>query len=239
MITISASKVKTFTTCQRQYYYRYFERLQSPVTGRALLGRCVHKAVELGFQGQEPIGVFSDHWSSGVSEVQDNSNLSKLYNEGLTMVSKYNFDQVPPLEMELGFTLPFPNADHPICYVNGYIDQIFPNHVVVDLKTGLRRPKQSVLNNMPQFILYAWAYLQLYGKIPRVYWEHLRTAERLEAEITPEAVHDMEFLARAVVGKVEGTRNIEDYFKNVSDNTCGQCDYRDICLSEERQWQGM
>lgn len=233
MITISASKIKTFTECSRKYYYHYIDRIPEPVGGRALLGRCVHKAIELGFQGQDALSVYNEYWLRGASEVQDNSNLTKLYNEGLQMVDKYNFHQAPPIEMELGFNLPFPNEKEPLCYVQGYIDQIFQHGVIVDLKTGLRRPKAGVLDNMPQFVLYGWAYSQLYGELPRhIYWEHLRTAERIEAHISLEAVEDVYDNAEELIERLQQTQDARKYTKNVG-SSCDYCAYRGPCLGKE------
>lgn len=235
MIRLSATKIKTFSTCNRQYYYKYFDRLPTGVSGRALLGRCVHKAIELGFQGQDPMSVYNQYWIEGVPTVTSNDNMGKLYNEGLKMVDLYDFNQIPPLEMELGFELPFPNREEPVVLIQGFFDQILRGDVLVDLKTGLRRPKPSVLKYSTQFVLYAWAYRELYGKLPKIYWHHLRTGDKILADIGEEQIASLFPIIMGLKAQLTYADQIEQYPRNVDDMVCGMCSFRGPCLGEEEE----
>lgn len=230
MQTLSASKIKTYQSCNRQFFYRYIDKIPSGVSGRALLGRAIHKAIELGFQGQGPFTVFNEYWLAGMKQVTGNENLQKIYNEGLKMLDLYNFNQAPPLESELGFTLPYPNAEEPIVMMNGYFDQVYANSVI-DMKTSLRRPKESVLKYSPQFIIYAWAFQQLYGKIPKIYWHHLRTGEKFLADITQDQIDSFVPNVRTFAAHLRYTEEMEHYHRNVG-TECDLCSYRGVCLGE-------
>jgi len=231
MIRLSASKIKTFTSCQRQYYHRYIDRLPTGTNGRALLGRCVHKAIELGFQGQEPFEVYNREWIEGLPQVTGKDNMQKLYNEGLKMLDLYDFNQIPPLEMELGFELPFPNREEPLVLMQGYFDQVLKGDILIDLKTGLRRPKLGVLRYNPQFIIYYWAYHQLYGVYPKIYWHHLRTGEKFLADITEDQVASLVPIVRGFKAQVEYTDAIENYHRNT--DSCDYCPFRGPCLGRD------
>ncbi len=233
MIKLSATKIKTFSTCQRQFFHKYHDKLPTGTSGRSLLGRCVHKAIELGFQGQDPMGVYNEYWIEGVPTVTSNDNLGKLYNEGLKMVDLYDFTQIAPLEMELGFELPYPNRDEPLVIMQGYFDQILRGNILVDLKTGLRKPKQGVLKYNPQFIIYAWAFRELYGVMPKIYWHHLRTGEKLLADVAEEQINSLDPIVRGLKAQVEYTSEIEHYPRNVDDMVCGMCSFRGPCLGSE------
>lgn len=194
-----------------------------------MLGRAVHKAIELGFQAQDPFDVFNQYWLSESKTVTDNSNLGKLYNEGIKMIDLYDFNQAPPIEMELGFNLPFPNAENPICNVVGYFDQVFASDKLVDMKTSVQRPKLNVLRFNVQFVIYAWAYEKLYGKLPKIYWHHLRTGELFLADIDAEQIKSIEPIIRGLVAHTDYTQEIEHYHRNVG-LECNFCSFAEICL---------
>lgn len=231
MIKISASKIKTFSSCERQFFYRYIDRVPTGVGGRALLGRCVHKAIELGFQGRDPFEVYNEEWMRGVKEVTGTDNMQKLYNEGLKMLDIYDFDQIPPVEMELGFELPFPNRDNPAVLIQGYIDQIFPGGVLVDMKTSVKRPQISALKYSPQFVLYAWAFRELYGKLPKVYWHHLRTGEKFLADVQEDQIKSIIPIVKGLEAQIKYADEIEQYHRNVGFE-CSFCPFSDICLGD-------
>ena len=233
MIKMSATKVKTVQSCKRQYYYKYIERLETKPNARAVLGRCIHKAIELGFQGEDPFQVYAQQWAEQSQEVEDRRGFAKIYDEGLKMLVLYDFSQTAPIEMEIGFELPFPNREHPICMMEGIIDQIFSDHVIVDLKTSLRKPLQGVLDNSAQFVLYAWAYETLFGVQPKIYWHHLRTGDRIEAHVHDE--EKFQNLYDTVLHTVQlrtQTESIRDYHQNIGFE-CQFCSFRATCLGTE------
>lgn len=232
MTKLSATKIKTYSSCQRQYFHKYFDRLPTGTSGRALLGRCVHKAIELGFQARDPFQVFNEYWIAGLAEVTSNDNMQKLYNEGLKMLDIYDFNQIPPLEMELGFELPFPNRENPIIVMQGYFDQVLQNDIVVDLKTALRRPKIGVLRYSAQFVIYYWAYGQLYGTYPKIYWHHLRTGEKFQVDISEDQIQALIPVVRGLKAQLEYASDMEQYHRNPG-SECDYCPFRGPCLGRE------
>lgn len=230
---LSASSIKVMNACNRQWYYKYIQHLETTAGARAVLGKCVHKAIELGFQGNDPFKVFADTWAEQSAEIEDRKGINRIYDEGLKMLVLYNFDRIPPIEMEVGFELPFPNQDDPLCIMQGYIDQIFDGDIIVDLKTGLRKPLQGVLNSDPQFIIYSWAFQQLYGSLPRIYWHHLRTGEMLEAHVSePSKLQAIIDVVTSTVNLREQGDDIRLYHQSVG-FSCQFCSFRLPCLGVE------
>lgn len=223
---LSASKIKTFSSCARKYYYNYVEKIESDKHPGALCGTAVHKAIELGFQGQDPFMVYLDTWRDITQDVK-HPKLVKYYTEGMDMVNKFDFSQPPPLYHEMEFNLPFPNESSPIVNIRGFMDAVYADKIY-DFKSTRNKPLRGVLDNDAQFIIYRWAFTQLFGIEPQVYWYHLRTGDLLEADVSQDyKLRNVYHLIESVVAK-EGA-NKESYDLSIGES-CVFCSYRDICL---------
>lgn len=193
---ISASKLKVYKTCARQYYYKYIlpyhDRPPEHKNVAALMGTALHEAIELRYkEGKSPTFIFQSvmtdtiqEWEDKKYQINGSDYFPRAMKVGKEILTKFNWDQFNPQELEYNFTLPFPNKDNPIVMINGLIDMIDMSGMVIDHKSASYAPAQDELDHDPQFILYAWAYEQMYKAKPyKVIWNHLRTAKLIEANI--------------------------------------------------------
>ena len=82
-------------------------------------------------------------------------------------------------QLEKRFKLPYPNAEAPICTIEGFID-CATYDAVVDYKTGKDKPSVKDVENDLQFIIYHWAYSQLYGYAPdKIIYHRLRDHKQI------------------------------------------------------------
>lgn len=253
LLTLSASRIKSFSSCPRKFYYRYILEEPEPQNPAAAMGSAVHKTIEIVHQeGGDPVNTYNGLWIEQMKEhpeIQTHPNVHRVHQDGVKIVEKYDFAKRTPTELELEFTLPFPDPIEPICYMRGFIDHIYEDGTVVDLKTSRNKPKLSVLGFDPQFIIYDWAFLNIYQELPKaLYWHHLRTGEDLEAVVRGkgqldyviEMVMKINRLYRAMHRRKEALqeRGREDetlitLFNRSVGESCLFCSYRGPCLGEE------
>lgn len=223
MITLSASKIKTYQLCPRRYWYRYILNKEEPQTPYTILGSSVHKAIELGYQRQEePTALFTEVWLEKIKEHQMTPEW-KFYNDGFEMVRRYSF-KTPPIVSEKEFRLPYP-SDFPVCELHGFIDQIFEDGTLIDLKTSGKKPTKKQLADDVQFIIYAWAYEQLFGKKPtKVLWHHLRTGDMIEADVVDKDIFPLIMRILSYTEDMQYSRKIT--------RLCDYCAFRKECLGD-------
>lgn len=237
--TISASKIKVFKTCHKQYYYKYIvPRANRPVEDKnigALLGSALHEAIERKYRaGDNPTVVFQDlmittldEWEEQGLKVNGTEWFSKSLKEGKDMLKKFDWDRFDPIELELEFYLPFPNKAAPIAIVNGYIDMITSDAQVIDHKSQRDRLNQGQLNHDPQFIIYAWAYQQMYGQLPRAtVWNHLRNQKLYIADV----LTDFDFKIGQLTYDIDAMLNANRYPRRQMDSICmTKCSFYSLC----------
>lgn len=221
---ISASKLKTYSSCGRKYYYQYKEKAASEKTIPLIMGTSVHKAIEEGYRGKHPELVYTQTWQK---EIADNNleHNAKAFSKGMRMVLQYDFSIVPDF-IEQYFEMPFPNKENPIAVVNGYIDQGF-EWGVRDLKTSARKPDQLLLDYDLQFILYAWAFEQFTGTKPKqLVWHHLDTGEDMVANVLGE--EKLEHAIESIMSLVKA--DADETFPRHVGFECGWCPFKKVCL---------
>jgi len=228
LLTLSASRLKTFSACPKQYYYAYIDKQDTKKHPAAVLGTAVHRTIERVYRDRtEPVSTFIREFDAEAEKCGVEDPRSKYKNDGIKMVGDFDYGKRIPKESELEFTLAFPNQAHPLCMVHGYIDQAY-DWGFVDLKTNARKPLQGVLDNDLQFIVYNWAYKEIYGQTAQQrIWQHLRTGEDLKAD-----VEGKEDLAARVIERILEADFTGIYDKNIG-APCILCNYRAICLGTE------
>jgi hypothetical protein len=83
-----------------------------------------------------------------------------------------------------------------------------------------------------QFVLYAWAYRELYNKLPKVYWHHLRTGEKFLADIGEDEIQSIIAPISGLKAQLSYADQMEQYHRNVGFE-CDMCPYRGICLGRD------
>lgn len=230
MRTLSASKLKTFSTCERKYKYAYIDRLPQEKNQFAALGSSIHKAVERGYKNPE---LLRDRMMLALNSYNEEiakheiSPDSKAVKDVVHMLEIYDFEKRKPKDLEMEFLLPFPNQAHAICQINGYLDQTF-DEGFIDLKSNRNKPRQYMLDNDLQFIIYDWAFAEIYNYEPEMRtWLQLRTGEEFQADVTGKldlAVREIEKILDAEITGV--------YDKHIGD-WCGYCPFQEPCLGRK------
>lgn len=235
---ISASKIQTYKTCAKQYYYKYkvphnHRPLEDKNIG-ALLGSSLHKAIERRYRtGDNPTVVFQDtmiqtldEWEEKGYKVNGTEWFSKSLADGKRMLKKLDWDKFDPIELELEFNLPFPNTE-PVVIINGFIDMITSDGRVIDHKSQRDRLTPDQLNHNPQFILYAWAHLQLYGKLPTAtIWHHLRSGRLYTADV----LTDFNFKIAQLTDDIQAMITAHTFPRRQMDTVClTRCSFYTLC----------
>lgn len=238
--TISASKLKVYKTCARQYQNKYVlpydDRPLDDKNVAALLGSALHKAIELKYKDesvsptyifQEYMSTTLDEWENSGFKINAADYFPRALKVGKDILNNFNWAQFTPLDLEYSFTLPFPNKHMPLVNITGVIDLIDMDGTIVDHKSASYAPIQEELDNDPQFIIYRWAYEQIYGHPPhRVIWNHLRTAKLIEANIN----NNYEFKLQRLTEDIKAMLYNNYFARRQMDDTCRKrCSFFALC----------
>lgn len=241
--TVSASKIKVYKTCARQYRNKYaLAYADRPIDDKnvaALLGTALHEAIEMYYkEGIRPTFTFQNvmnttiaEWEAAKLKINMAGYFTQAMKVGRDILDTFDWDQFHPVELELSFTLPFPNAINPIVNVTGYIDLVDAQGNIVDHKSTAQAPNQDELNNDPQFILYAWAAEQIYGEKPnKVIWNHLRTQKLYYADIQT----DYDNKIAQLTEDIEAMLHAKHFARRQMDDVCKRkCSFYVLCFGKK------
>lgn len=186
----SASRINTYKTCPRLYKYKYIDKLEEPKHILTILGSALHKSIEDYYlNNTHPKLTFNKEFYNGVSYAESGvgvvgrDNPTQVALLGQSILDSLDWS-LKPTDLEMAFSLPFPDKENPVCTLRGLIDMIVSGGVIIDHKSTKVKPSRKKLAENYQFTLYAWAYRELFGSLPdKVYWHHLRTHEFIEADV--------------------------------------------------------
>ena len=195
MIKLSANRLKTFLECKNKYFLHYICGMETPKNIFLIRGTSVHAAFEAYHRGENPFTAYNVTWLAEMAAAPHVEHVSRIFLEGYDYIETYIQHQDVPrqdvqrqdAQTEVYFCLPFPNEHKPLAFLKGYIDLIVhpqtanATGVIVDYKTSKDKPK--ALDDDLQFIIYAWAYEQLYKQPAIIYWYHCRTGEYIQANV--------------------------------------------------------
>lgn len=133
---LSASAVKTYLLCPRQWQYKYIEKLPDPAGQAAQRGKMVHEAVESYWRGEYDKPVPGIH---------------RYITAYRKMHGAITPERVAHVELELRAILP--GVDVPIL---GYVDLLTKEGTIVDLKTAGRHWASSRALTELQPSVYTW-----------------------------------------------------------------------------------
>lgn len=220
--------------CPYASFLRYAGNVKGPTTPWIARGNAVHHALEKsfgdgGFDVEKAVALYKEEFMRIIED--DNVSvgwpvLKKMEAEAIIMLEKFN-DKITsgeissyPLALEKEFRLPFLDT-----HVVGKIDKVELNdgeYEVTDYKTGKAKPDKWFLRHNLQFTCYAWACLELYGKLPKkLIWHHLATDELLVTERTMQDIDDLKTMIANAIAMDEAKIKHRIF----SETVCGQCDY--------------
>jgi len=244
LLTVSASKLKSFRTCHRQYYYKYvLPKSKRPVDQpgiSGIFGTALHKTIEAYYRDNvaNPTFYFQEYFFNSITEQEKTGVVkgvewaNKMLAVGKKILREFDWTRFDPMELEYEFLLPYPDKANPVFYVTGYIDMITRDGLIVDHKSQSRVPHQDFLDNDGQFILYAWAYLQIYGKLPKaVIWNQLRTNKLVTVDVLTGFDQKLAYLVDDIMALVhKKDTNIAAYPRRQIDTTCQrECPFYGLC----------
>lgn len=176
---ISASRLKCWQTCRRQFYYRYIERVQTPMVQALFVGQQVHEILRVwnwarwkheACDTEELHQVFDGQWQKEVADNdiawKNSEDQAKAKAQAWSLLETY-FAQpsVDPLEKPEGVEvrvecdLDLPGAPPLV----GIIDLVRPGGRIVDYKTCARKPDAELTAHQHQTQLACYALLYRSG----------------------------------------------------------------------------
>jgi len=230
----SASRITTYKTCPRLFYYQYIERIEEPKHVLTVMGSALHKSIELFYgKGVNAKATFLREFYNGVSYAESKLGLrgketpSQVALLGESIINAMDWS-LKPIELEKSFSLPFPNKENPVCTMRGIIDMILDGGIIIDHKSSKTKPSKKKLMENYQFTIYAWAFREMYGRFPeKVYWHHLRTQELIEADVFT----NFDKTIASIVSDIQTIISEKEYEKIPEDGFC-----KNVCNFYNRCW---
>jgi putative RecB family exonuclease len=242
----SATRLKAYVTCPRQYAYAYVDRIPSVPTAPLVFGRTLHEALLFVHERQmaertlppvtETLRHFDGLWRRALDEEQpffrtgapSPEQHQTIAHEILRAYLSAPENAALPLAAELAFEVK--HEEHRLCGVMDRLDEGETGLVVVDYNSGARKPSLSDVERDMQLTLYAFAASKLLGQpVERVVHYHLRDGSRFESE---RGDGDFAWLLDQVLPHVAQAVETEQFPRHVG-HWCNWCDFREVCRAEQ------
>lgn len=242
---LSATRIKNYLTCPRQFRYAYVQEMPLTLTGALAFGWVIHQTLNLlhlkslqnsvGLDLEYAYQTFDCLWRQTLKRDRP------LFKDGGLSVEQYwdladdilrgyveaHRDQPPPLALEFPFELPW--REHALLGAIDRIDEGQNGLIVVDFKSGQRKPSPQDLQHDLQLTLYAWVAETLWGqRVERVVYYHLRDQTPL---LTTRSYSDYRRLCDDILPQV--VHGIQSgRFEPHYGFWCRWCDFRELCAAE-------
>lgn len=245
----SASRLKKLLQCPRQFRFAYLDRLPTQLTAPLAFGRVVHEVVCVAHEAQmtsgtlpskpELLAQFDAKWqeilSGGEVVFRASHATPERYltqgHELLRIFHTLNQDATPPLAVELAFEVEL--EGHLVHGVIDRVDEVTGTEgeralLIVDYKSGNRKPTATEVQSDVQLTLYAQA-LQTWLDLPvaGVEFHTLRDGTRL-ASIREQGHFDW---LREALCYSERVRESSEY-PPCPGYWCRWCDFQSQCQAE-------
>jgi putative RecB family exonuclease len=250
VLKLSATRIATFLRCPRQYRFRYLDKVPTVLTGALAFGRVIHQVIhdlhQWSIYSGEPlneqvaISNFARLWEGvitreapvlkDIAEIAAYARLAELILMGYV---EANREKAQPLVMEFPFEIEMYDEHtghgYVLCGVIDRIDQEKDGLVVVDYKTGKRKPSLRDLASDVQLSAYAFAASEVFGQeVKELVLYHLRDQTPLTVKRTTEQIRQ---LTNVILPHV--ARGVLDQrFAPDPGYYCRFCEFRERCLAE-------
>lgn len=240
----SASRLKKYLTCPRQFQYCYIDGLAAVPGALLVLGRVLHETIlylheEQMITGKLPpllqiLEEFDSLWRRGLQTEtpffrSGGPSAEQSATAGREMLRLYHHEQKgksPPLLVEMPFEVMA--GDYRICGVIDRIDRGETGLIVTDFKSGRKAAKGEIERDL-QLTLYAYAAEQVLGlPVETVAWHFLKDGTVLRETRTPEQCADLieNLLPHVAMAVERGEFDLRPGY------WCRWCDYREVCRAE-------
>lgn len=243
---ISASRLKMYLTCPRQFKYTYLDELPKVLTGALAFGLTIHRTLhELHLQSAATqsevevdyaLDMFDVLWRETLTRDQpvfksadETETYWSLADDILRRYVTTYKDAPAPLVLEFPFEMAWfdpSGEEHQLCGVIDRLDESAQGLVVVDFKSGKRKPKAESIGSDLQLLLYAFAVEQVLGQpVQQVALLHLRDGTFLQAAPSSEAMNRLlDEMLPNVVQDIQKERFAPRY-----GYWCRYCDFKVVC----------
>ena len=236
----SASALKTYNDCPKQYKFSYVLRIPTPRKTYFDLGGAIHEVIEhltrQELEGTLPtkdqaLAMLEHFWSSAAyrlrkKEREDKASAEQMIDAYLAWQAQ-NENKVVDVEMKFAFNLSGR-------VVKGFIDRVERtpegNYVVIDFKTGSQSETKNSIKENVQMNVYCLAILEKFGTLPRraslFYIKHGKTVDYFPDS---EPLEQQKVRLTSMIDAV-----LQERFPgNPAYQTCRFCDYEDLCEEKE------
>lgn len=250
---LSASQINLYIQCSLKYRYQYIDQIPKPFKPSGLaFGSVMHSAIEWFHKEkmkkkevsfEKLLKIFETDWFSQKVESEirfkDGEDEMKLLLTGKEMLRIYFHSSLEEIQgAEIPFHVPLLNlstGEELGISLEGIIDLIEKDDVIVEFKTSSRSMDPESLNDYLQLTAYSYAYRVLFGKEPQILkvinFVKARTPKMVVIETSRER-KDYErlfYIAREVVKGIN-----EGVFFPRPSFMCKDCEYEDLC----KEWEG-
>jgi len=252
MTIYSHSRLNTFETCPKKFYFSYVERpkVERREGVEAFMGSRVHKALEklyldlkatklnslkalLSFYEKD----WERNWSDSIVIVKEGLKQKHYFNLGKKCIEEYyerhrpfDADKTIACEKRVAFSL-----DKAGKYkMQGYIDRLTeekPGHYVIhDYKTNGRLPMQDYFDQDRQLALYSIAVYNDFADCCDVdlCWHYLAFDKDLFSKRTEEQLEKLKRDMIALIKRIEKAER-ENKFPTKESRLCGWCQFKALC----------
>lgn len=249
-IKLSATRVKTFLQCPRQYRFHYVDEIPTMLTGALAFGQVIHQVLHnlqmWRLTHGEPLNAqvamydFTRLWEEIESTEKplfktetEYAEYEELANLILSGYVEAHRDKPPPILLEYPFEIPLQDKVSGRKYLlRGIIDRVDQADnglVIVDYKTSKRKPSPRQLAEDLQLTIYAFAANHLFEQeVTRIVYYHLRDQTELEVTRSGGAI---KVLLSETLPTVAGEIACK-HFDPKPGYYCRFCEYRELCNEE-------
>ncbi len=158
---LSYSSIRKYLACQKNWKFKYIDKLETTSSDALLFGSAWHKMIGLVCAGDN-----LDHaWTKSLSEItqeKTDGEYAELAGDGMRMITVpeviTTIQGLQPKELEYKFEIGVPGVDVPVI---GFIDMIDQDGAPVDFKTAGRKWSQQKADDDLQPTFYLMAMQQL------------------------------------------------------------------------------
>ncbi len=244
----SATRLKTFLNCPRQFHYAYVAGIPAVPTSPLVFGRVLHQVLCFAHERQmaerklppvaQVLEQFDGLWSRALDEEQpffrpgapSPQMHTTLAHELLRAFLSAHQDKAPPLAVELAFEIEA--AGHALCGVIDRVDEGQSGLIIVDFKSGARKPPLADVERDLQLTLYAFAAQKVLEQpVEQVVHYHLRNSSQIA---TQRGESEFEWLLDKVLPHVAQAVEREQFSPRYG-YWCNWCDFRELCRAQDER----
>lgn len=242
--TISYSKMFTFLTCARKYRYIYLDKIKRPPLSKMVFGSSNHETQEYASKEQIKSGNRPkvkdqfDHYASVLDKnletgiiYDDGDDKDKMQKDGFEAIEEYDpvGRGLVPMSVEKWFQIGFKEKDW---VLNGKIDLITKEGVIIDHKFGKRSITGQEPNIQTQLVLYGIGSEEKVKSGFQIH-SHIRGAKKDKFKI----IDVVPYLSESTVANhiietanaIQSAEQTDCFPMCLNQLACSWCQYRDLC----------